>query len=316
MLKEIKLRNFRTHKRTRLKMCSGINGIIGISSSGKTNIIRALRLLNYNRPLGNGIISRFAKGKNAIIETIWTDIGKVQLVKGAKSYYKINNQKPFRKFGTSVPEAVTNSLFLSDINFHNQFDGPYLLFSGPGEISKVINSATGADEFDIWISNVNSRIKHLRYDLKDSMFRIEKYRKEIGKLKSLKGVHYAITRLKETTDKSKELQEKFDELSEFHNSIIGLNHKIVRHRKIARLQRKIDSIYKIQSEMEILEEKADLIEDYQTKLNLTKAAKERHEELSKEYITILREIKQCPTCASPIKKSTIERLKNAIRLPV
>lgn len=314
MLKQIKLKNFRTHKKTKLNFCSGVNGIIGISSSGKTNILRAIKLIFTNRPLGDGMISRFSVNKEAVISTKWSDVGTIKMVKGKDSYYQINNDKPFRKIGTSVPDKIKEALFLSDINFYGQFEGPFLIFSGPGEISRYINKATGAENFDIWTSNVNHRIKNLDFSLKDSDFRIEKYRIEKKKLAGVEKLDVLVRELKRVSKKIKNLQADYDEISELYSKFSGFESKLRMHKKILRFEKTLKKIASIREKIEFLEEDIDLVDDL---LNLKKTKHElvkRHKELMKQYISCLMTDRKCPTCYSPIKQSTIKRLKNEIHL--
>lgn len=314
MLKKIRLRNFRTHKRTIVDFCSGINGIIGIGSSGKTNILRALILLARNRPLGNGVISRFAPGKNAVVDSEWTDDLRVKIVKGKKSYYQINDEKPFRKINTNVPEQVADALFLSDINFHKQFDGPFLVFSGPGEISKVINESTGANEFDIWLGETTKAIKELKIELKDAEYREEKYRIEIEKLEGVRKLAQSIKELKEITETIEEKQKEYDDLSHYFNTMIDLEDKIIFHKRIARFKVKLKRIRAIQEEYDELDDQATLIEDYEQKLVELKEAKKRHKRIVDDYIKLLVKKHICPTCTSTIKQSNVKSLREKLRV--
>lgn len=318
MLKKIKLRNFRTHKSSDLEFCSGVNGIIGISSSGKTNILRALKMLAKNRPIGDGVIFRDAKTKEALIETEWSDVGTIKMVKASdskKSYYQINDDEPFRKMGTTVPEQVTDALFLSDLNVLGQYDGPFLIFSSPGDISKAINDSTGAGEFDVWISNINNRIKTIKFALKDADFRIEKYRVEKEKLQGFARLKKQLKELKKVAKKRDEAEFKFERVSEIYNRLIGFKSKLAMHERIIRLQRRVNRIKKIREEMEVLEEGIDLYEDWQVKQKALDELMERHDGLVKKYSKLLVKERTCPTCKSPIKQSTIKRLKDAVRLP-
>lgn len=314
MLKRIRLKNFRTHKDSELTFCPGVNGIIGISSTGKTNILRALKLLAKNRPIGDGVIYRSAKKKEALIETEWSDVGIIRMVKSKDSYYQINDDEKFRKFGTKVPEQITDALFLSDLNVLGQYDGPFLIFSSPGDISKAINDATGAGEFDTWINNINNRIKTIKFALKDADFRIEKYRVEKEKLKGFARLKRHLKELKKISAKKEKAEFDFERITEIYNRLIGFKSKLAMHEKIIRLQRRVNKIKKLREEMEALEEGVDLYEEWQQKIDSLKALLERHEEFVEKYSKLLAKRRSCPTCKSPIKQSTIKRLKDAVRI--
>ena len=314
MLRKLKLKNFRTHKKTRLKFCSGINGIIGISSSGKTNILRAIKLLHTNRPLGNGVINRNAKTKEAVIESDWTGVGTIKMVKGKDSYYQINKQKPFRKIGTNVPQPVSDALFLSDLNVLAQYDGPFLIFSGPGEISKAINESTGSGEFDIWISNINNRIKDVKFAAKDAGYRVEKYRLEKEKLRGIESVAREVKKLSKLSKHLKELRYDCDEITELYNRLIGFQSKVVMHKKIISLEKYLKRAKKLREQIEVLEVDVDLADDLVNRKMAMEELVKRHNDLVERYSKVLKKERKCPTCFSPIKQSTIKRLNNAIRL--
>lgn len=316
MLKNLRIKNFRTHKDTTLKFCSGINGIIGISGSGKTNILRALKYVFTLRPVGPGVFKRNAK-QSMVIQSRWSDIGKVTYAKEvgkANARYIVNDDEPYRKFGVTVPDDIVNILNLSEINFHGQFDGPFLIFSGPGEISRKINKITGADEFDTWSSNVNSRIKKLKYAWKDADFRAEKYRIEKNKLKGIKKIEPQIIDLKEMSDKLEELRERREVVIEIHSRLTGLRRKAAKHKRIMNQEARVKRLARLEKKINLLEEDIDLVENLKTVKKAEIEQRKRHGEIVSEYTKTLKKRKQCPTCLSSIKKTTIRRLKNAIRL--
>jgi exonuclease SbcC len=319
MLRKIRLRNFRTHKDSELRFCSGVNGIIGVGTSGKTNILRALKLVFTNRPLGTGVISRFVMkiAQKTTVDTWWSDIGKITYVKMGDpkySYYKVNDEDPYRKFGQNTPEPIVNAINLSDINFANQFDGPYLIFSGPGEISKTINAITGADEFDKWISEVTDRIKRIKFKLKDSDYRIEKYSIDRDKLDGLSRVKNWVDKASAASKKLQDTKDEFDDVTDLYNTLIGLKAKADLHRRIAGLGKYVKSLKRVRKKMDSYDDVIELSETLIQKRKIYKEALKRHRKLVKNFTRKLIEERRCPTCLSPIKQSTIQRLKNEIRI--
>jgi len=318
MLKSITLKHFRSHKLTRLDFVKGINGIIGLGSSGKTNILRAIKLLFTNRPLGDGYISRFVKTKAMAVETEWQDGNNVTNVSyrktGRQAKYKVR-AKEFRKFGTHVPEDIINTLNLSDINFHGQFEGPFLIFSSPGEISRTINSTTGAEDLDTWINNCSSRIRHLKSALKDAEYREEKYKLERERLSE----HYTklrryVIEYRRISKSRLKLQKDFDDLTEWQGLYLGFQSKVRYHKRIIRLERKVNLIRKLQVKIDELNETADLLEGLADQEKLIKLAKREHRKLVERYIEKLEESGKCPTCYSKVKPDMLRRIQNELAL--
>src|SRR5665647_764854 len=61
MIKSLEIHNVQSHKDTFLEFDPGVNVIIGSSDSGKTAILRAIKKVVFNRPLGDSFISNWAK---------------------------------------------------------------------------------------------------------------------------------------------------------------------------------------------------------------------------------------------------------------
>lgn len=251
------------------------------------------------------------------IDTWWSDVGKIAYVKTGDpkySYYEVNNEKPYRKFGQNPPEPIVNAINLSEINFANQFDGPFLIFAGPGEISKTINKITGADEFDKWIKEVNDRIKNISFKLKDSEYRIEKYKIDKENLDDLPRTKKWVDKAVAASKKLQDTRDEFDEVTDLYNTLIGLKAKAKLHKRIAQLSKYVRRVKKIRNQMDSYDETIELAEALIEKRKTHKMALNRHDELVKRFVKKLIKERQCPTCLSPIKQSTIKRLKSEISL--
>ena len=59
MITKIEIKNFQSHKDTMIDFDKGINSICGESDNGKTAIIRAIRWVIENRPLGTDKLNSF-----------------------------------------------------------------------------------------------------------------------------------------------------------------------------------------------------------------------------------------------------------------
>ena len=105
----VELENFQSHKESSLALAPGVNVIIGPSDAGKSAIIRAVRWLITNRPLGDSFIRQGTKGSS--IE-LGLDNNSIIRCKGIKdNYYFINDyDNYFRAFGSDVPEEIEQLL--------------------------------------------------------------------------------------------------------------------------------------------------------------------------------------------------------------
>lgn len=174
MLQKIIIKNFQSHKNTEMAFCPGVNVIYGVSQSGKTAILRALKLLAYNRPSGAKYYSNFAPAEGVTEIDVQLDNGRIKLVKSVKrgkDGSKILNNTRYEmggmnfSAGADVPEEIRQLLNLSEINIQNQFDAPFLATSSPGEIARTINRITKLEEVDGWKSELTKRINRTNQEM-------------------------------------------------------------------------------------------------------------------------------------------------------
>jgi DNA repair exonuclease SbcCD ATPase subunit len=166
MINQLSIQNYQSHRNSTLDFDPGVNVIIGNTDSGKTAILRALRWLINNRPLGNEFRSNW--GGETIVQ-VNTDTDTITLSlddKGKDKIYDLNKTE-FKAFGTDIPEEIRQALRISEINLQTQFDQPFLLSSSPGEIAAHFNRIAHIDQIDKatrnvtgWINNINSVIGH------------------------------------------------------------------------------------------------------------------------------------------------------------
>ena len=159
ILKSIRLNNFQSHRNTLINL-SGLGNltvITGPSDSGKSSIIRALRLVYYNVPQGIGFIFN-AEDRCSVLLT-YEDGTTVERIRsrGGINRYVVNGQT-LEGFGTGVPLEVQQAtgirkLEIGDqsflLNLSEQLDGPFLgkSVSGPAR-AKVLGKLAGTEEID------------------------------------------------------------------------------------------------------------------------------------------------------------------------
>jgi exonuclease SbcC len=157
MIEYIEVKNFQSHRHSRIELCSGTTAITGLSMNGKTAIKRAFEWVRNNRPTGFRFNYRYADDPTVV--EIGVDGGFVRLEKSTKgSKYIVKDKGRYsehKAFGTSVPPEVTELLGVSDISIQDQLDAYLLVISSAGEIARTINRITGIDIGDKWIKEIN-----------------------------------------------------------------------------------------------------------------------------------------------------------------
>ena len=68
MLKSLKIENFQSHPDTEVEFADGVTAFVGESTHGKSAILRALKLLWYNKPNNISYISHWAKFTRVTID--------------------------------------------------------------------------------------------------------------------------------------------------------------------------------------------------------------------------------------------------------
>lgn len=192
MLRYLRIKNFQSHEDSDFAFDKGVNTIYGVSSSGKTAVLRALTLLRSNRPGGFRFHSRFANKKAPTEVTLTTDRAEVTFSKlGTKTSYEIfNDTGPeagtnlYESVGRKVPEQVTEELRFSPILIQEQLDPHFLITDSSSKFAKELNRVTNFDEIDRWKSRITKKISAeksrsvlLKENLKAETDKAERYKR-------------------------------------------------------------------------------------------------------------------------------------------
>jgi exonuclease SbcC len=153
MIKTLGLYAFQSHISTELELSDGINLLVGQSDSGKTAIIRALKWLATNRPLGKDFQS--TNGGDVGVSIILDNGDCISHTVGKYAATIDRKDQDWSAIGTGVPETITNLLNMSDLSWQFQMDPPFLLSNSPGEVARILNEVTDLDKIDSSLTNIN-----------------------------------------------------------------------------------------------------------------------------------------------------------------
>jgi len=159
MIRLLKIENFQSHKDTIMEFDKGMNVIVGQSDSGKTAIIRALKWLMTNRPLGEEFQSNW--GGKTVVSITTTEghlVSRRQAENGTDKTYIIDTA-PLKAFGTEVPDEVLSILNMDETNLQQQMDSPYLLNDTSGAVAAHFNRIAGLEKIDRGLQNIQKEIK-------------------------------------------------------------------------------------------------------------------------------------------------------------
>jgi len=157
MIQSIQIKNFQSHKDTRIDLADGMTILVGTSDSGKTSILRAINWVVNNRPRGRAFVRHGSDGEcNVVIRTDDRDVHRFQ--KSSKGEYRVDGEV-FTALAGNVPPQVQEALPLLDLNVSSQLQSHYLVLDSPGKIAKAINDVVHLEEAEEMIDTLASRIR-------------------------------------------------------------------------------------------------------------------------------------------------------------
>lgn len=125
MIKSIEIKNYQSHKETKLDFSPGVNVIVGATDSGKSAIIKALRWVITNRPTGDSFRSSWGGDTKVSVVTDGLGLDTFTRAKTDKgNLYKLNDLE-FKAFGSDVPEEIKMALDMNHINVQTQFESHF-----------------------------------------------------------------------------------------------------------------------------------------------------------------------------------------------
>lgn len=182
MIKQIKIKNFQSHKNTELNLSPGINLILGESTTGKTSVLRALRMLTFNDPKSpiwnSGPITEVAVRTTTDAYQIKKEVN--QKTNSVKSTVFTKNDQSFQLSNSEIIQ-----LGLSEINIQSQFEPFFLISKTPGQIGKTIQGITDTGLADELRKNITQEINQTEKQIKAEESNIESAKNRLSELSDL-----------------------------------------------------------------------------------------------------------------------------------
>lgn len=156
MISIITLTNVLSHKETTLHLSPGVNIIVGPTDTGKSAIVKGLKWVIFNRPLGDGLRSSWG-GDTKVELIVDGEFGPyIKRIKTDNSnMYILEGDVKFSALKGEVPEEVAKMLNMSEINVQTQFDPHFLLSKSSGEVAQYFNKVAHLDKIDVGLQNIN-----------------------------------------------------------------------------------------------------------------------------------------------------------------
>lgn len=217
MLTQVEIEGFQSLRQLSIQL-DRLTVVTGATGSGKSAVLRAVRLLAFNAR-GNDYITRGAKSC-----TVRADEGDrhVAVTRHAKTSGKdsyevqtaVVNVAPrvYTKLAGSVPEDVTQLLQLSEINFAAQFDRPFLLDSSGGEVARVLGRLTNVTLLFDAAREASRRRLEIMGDLKRAEANLAALTETAQRFRGIKERQAAVSEAEAALERAQELAARLERL--------------------------------------------------------------------------------------------------------
>lgn len=273
VIKEIKIENFQSHRSTNLKFNSGLNIITGPSDNGKSAIVRALRWVLYNEPLGDDFI-RVGASRCRVGILLGNGYRVIRERSNKENRYIIvdpaGEKEIYTGFGTKVPQEVITAhrmpkVTLDDdledtLNLDYQLSGPFLLNDSGSTRAKAIGQLTGVHIIDSAIKGVAIDLRRAQSEKKKELNEIEAIDEKLKDYQDLPQLKKEITRknkllkdikrIKAKLDKQQSLQKEWEKVKKEQAQLQKTLSKLDQLEKVEKLYQQITETRKRLSKLQ------------------------------------------------------------------
>lgn len=256
MLESISLKDFQNHRKLVVEFSPTITTIVGESRSGKSALLRALRLVLFNRPSGTAYINH-----NANMARISLVVDGVKVIrKRAKDLntYTING-KELHSFGQGVPQEIADLFNVSEHNFQRQHDPAFWLALSPGEVSKELNAVVNLDLIDRTLSNLGSQLRKATTAADLAKERLDKTTKRLEALHWCEEAAVRIERIEKAESDVAELQGKVEALRSLISKVQKIKPLLEQSPPVVELSDLLKQVRALQDEQRKMERLESLI---------------------------------------------------------
>jgi DNA repair protein SbcC/Rad50 len=317
MIKQLRIQNFRSHKNTKLEFVKGVNCIIGLPDSGKTNIIRAINWILTNRPLGFRFHSNFTKDPTAV-DVDFEDGHQITLIKTKSESGYVCNEKEFRAIGSDVPDEVSRISNITELNLQTQMDKPFLICESPGEVAKVFNRISKLEKPDLVIASLTTDINSKNKQAKALLLEKTELEESLKKFKNLPQMKDDLDEIEKIEDRKQKIKNGIDELFSIIDNIEAVKKIMENMIDVDKARKELENINKFYSEIFNKQIKYTALQDIITSAeeveDKMQNMKMNYKDIQKDFGKFLKTIKICPyceKCKEPISTHNLDKFVKA-----
>jgi len=212
MIEYIHIKNFLSHKNSRVDFDPGVNSIVGNSDAGKSAIIKALDWVFNNNPSGDEFINWYAGKEPAIVEIGINGHKITRLKSKTKNLYQLDDEEPDRAFGVAVPEKIAKVININPASLHRQPDPAFLISQNSPTVAAYINKIANLEIMQKSVSEINLQVTRGSRGLKTLEFDLEEKRKEQKEFRWIDNAEGFLVGLKQQQTKINKLRTKITKI--------------------------------------------------------------------------------------------------------
>lgn len=306
MIKSLQISNFQSHKSTELLLNPGINVIVGLTDSGKSAIMGALRWLIYNRPAGESFRSHWGGDTEVTVES--NDCLVTRLKSKMNNAYVLTTTKnkgiTFKAIGTDIPEEVKQALNFQDINLQQQLDRPFLLDNSSGEVAQHFNKIAHLDIIDSSTQLVQRWVRELEQAIKSGTQQLAQAEEDLKQYNYLPEMDARVTALEHIESERNLMANNKYKINYLLTELIEVRKDIDKQSRILKLEPAINQALKLVEEKEKkVRTKNDLDALIYSLQGVTRSIQTEQEALERKEKEFKRAFPAtCPLCGQEVKK--------------
>lgn len=280
MFKSVEIKNFQSHKNTKLEFVPALNIIKGQNEQGKTAVIRALNWVINNVPSGGNFRSKFCdKSDQTVVGVLLEDRdGKhaVTRTKGNKTNKYEVDGTDIRAFGQTVPDEVKSVLNISDINLQLQLDEPFLLCGTSGEVGRYFNKIIGFDVADRSQTNLDKTKKAVKDKIDTNIEQKIQLEKELDTYDNLEELEHKINCVLGKEKRIRSAETRVERIVLENNLLESLKIKKEKYTHIIKFKDKVETLLSLRLKIDKL---CALKEQYKNEINTLNKLKVKSKKL-------------------------------------
>ncbi len=240
MIKKLNITNFKSHKSTAIEFDPNVNIFIGETDSGKSALLKALRLLFQNKPSGFNYRTHNTKGEVEVAAEFEDHIIK-RYRTNSKNQYHLDDQV-FDAVSKTIPEEISTILNVSDINIQRQLDSPFFLSMSGGEMARYMNDVVNLEDVDKANKNINRSVRESESHLSFLRSSIGDDEAEMKELRWVRKAKRSVDKLDSMRNEMDDLEDEIEDLASLIRNNRILRKKIKKQKRITRVESKLKEL--------------------------------------------------------------------------